>query len=447
MASSVEDLARANLSVETEVTRKVFNRLIWFLFVAMLAMTLDRGNIAFAALSMNKALGLSATAFGLATTFYSLGFVAAEIPSNMALSRFGARLWIARIMITWGLASTATMLVTGTISLYALRVLLGLAEGGFFPGVILYISYWFPERQRARATGLVLLAQPISMVLGAPISGRILDMGGTLGLAGWRWLFLLEGIPSIVLGVFAFLWLTDGPAKAGWLTQDERTVLERTIQGQELPRPDRSSATLWRELRSRTLLLLCLGYIGIPMSLGTFALWSPQIVRAALSARSSFSYVGWVTAIPALCACIFMVYWTARSDRHRERTWHLIAAVLLTAAGWLVLITSRGAVAQIAGLCLAAMGAFASQSLYYPFATALLSPRARPIGLAAVSASAVLGASVSPIIVGVLKDVTGSFAGGLLISTGMLLVTAVLAFAVTKISVNPPSAATPIPST
>jgi len=446
MASSTEESAGGNLSREAQVTRKVFNRLIWFLFVAMLAMTLDRGNIAFAALSMNKALGLSATAFGLATTFYSLGFVAAEIPSNMALSRFGARLWIARIMITWGLASTATMLVTGATSLYALRVLLGLAEGGFFPGVILYISYWFPERHRARATGLVLLAQPISMVLGAPLSGRILDMGGTLGLEGWRWLFLIEGIPSIILGVFAFLWLTDRPAKAGWLTQDERTVLERSIQSQELPRPDRSSATLWRELRSRTLLLLCLGYIGIPMSLGTFALWSPQIVRAALSAGSSFSYVGWVTAIPALCACVFMVYWTARSDRHRERTGHLIAAVLLTAAGWLVLVASRGAAAQVGGLCLAAMGAFASQSLYYPFATGLLSPRARPIGLAAVSASAVLGASISPIIVGVLKDVTGSFAGGILVSTGMLLVTSALAFAVTKITVNSSSVPTSVPS-
>lgn len=408
---------------EARVVGRVYRRLMWFLFVISIAMSLDRTNIGFAALQMNKALGLDAAAFGFTITIYSIGYILSEVPSNVMFARFGARLWLPRIMITWGLASIAMMFAVGPRSLFSLRFILGLAEGGFLPGVILYLSFWFPEYKRARAMSLFLMAQPVTFALNPLVSGPLLDMNGVLGLGGWRWLFLLEGLPSVLLGIFAYFYLTDYPSQARWLNDTEKATLQAVIAREETARVPAGWSVL-REFRSPTVLLLALSYFGLPISLASYVAWSPQIVRALLPTGSHFSYVGLVNAIPALCSVLFMPYWSARSDKRNERIWHTILPLVGAALGWLLIIYGKAPV-QIVGLSLAITGTFAAQGIFFTLATALLSPLARPVGIALISATGLIGAGLSPLITGFFKDVTGSFAIGLLFVVAMLLIACV----------------------
>jgi len=254
--------ADAFIAQDTEHSRvmaKVFRRLIGFLFVAYFFSYLDRINIGFAALSMNKDLALTATMFGLANTLFYLTYMLFEVPSNLLLERFGARIWIARIMVTWGLASTATMFATGPYSLYLLRALVGLAEAGFVPGVILYLSYWFPAAHRARAMALLMMAMPATFMVGSPVSGLILQLHGAFGIAGWRWLFLLEGLPSIILGIVTYFYLTDRPKDAKWLTPAERNIVQQALDSETRTAPAARTGSMWQELLGARVLLLSLG--------------------------------------------------------------------------------------------------------------------------------------------------------------------------------------------
>ncbi|HXJ00495.1 MAG TPA: MFS transporter, partial [Micropepsaceae bacterium] len=219
---------------DDSVVRKVFRRLIWFLFVLYVISFLDRINVAFAGLSMNRDLGLTSAMFGLSISIYYVGYLLCEIPSNLMLARYGARTWIARIMVTWGIASAATMFVAGPYSLFAIRLLVGIAEAGFLPGILLYMTFWFPRAYRARAMSLFIMATPITLAFGSAISGLILQMDNFLGLAGWRWLFLLEGLPAIILGAIAFFYLPDGPANAEWLTEHEKSTLQARLERERI---------------------------------------------------------------------------------------------------------------------------------------------------------------------------------------------------------------------
>ena len=406
-------------SEEARVVGKVRNRLIWFLFVIAVAMFLDRINVAFAALTMNRDLGLSAAAYGLNVTFFSIGYILSEIPSNMLLARYGAKIWFPRIMITWGLASIATMFAVDAWSLYGIRFLVGLAEGGFLPGVFLYLSYWFPENRRARMTSTILMAQPITLVLAATVSGFILDMDGVAGLAGWRWLFLLEGLPSIVLGVVAFFVLTSKPRDAQWLSQSEQETLQEAIDRQDVARSTVHAGSFTQMVRNPAVLLMGLAYFGMPISLSAFVNWSPQIVRAVLASHS-FSFVGIVAAIPPLCTVLFMPFWSCSSDRRMERTWHVVIPLLMAIAGWALVITASEPIIQLAGLSLSCTGSFAAQGIFFPFVTARLPRTMRPVGLAVISVIGIIGAAISPLIIGLLKDLTGNFAAGLLFVIGAL---------------------------
>jgi MFS transporter, ACS family, 4-hydroxyphenylacetate permease len=294
---------------EEKVVHRVFVRLIWFLFLLSIAMSIDRTNIGFAALQMNKALGLTAVQFGLTFTIYSIGYILSEIPSNMILARVGARLWLPRIAITWGLASTAAMFAIGPISLNVTRFILGLAEGGFLPGVLLYLSLWLPEYHRARAMSLFLLAQAVSFAINPLISGPLLQMDGVLGLQGWQWLFLLEGIPSVLLGVFGYFYLTDLPRNAKFLSAPEKFALHNAMVRQEPLRHDGGEQPA-REYRSWLMFCLALTYFGMPVSLATYAAWSPQIVRALVPPGSSFFMVGLVNAIAPTFAILVMPWWS-----------------------------------------------------------------------------------------------------------------------------------------
>ena len=406
---------------EARAVRRVFVRLSVFLFALSIAMSLDRTNIGFAGLQMRKSLGLNAMQFGFTITIFSVGYILAEIPSNIMMARVGARWWLPRITITWGLASAAMMFATGANSLYALRFILGLAEGGFLPGVVLYLSLWLPEYHRARAMSLFMLAQPVSFVLNPLVSGPLLQMDGVLDLAGWQWLFLLEGIPSVLMGIYGFYFLTDLPRNAGWLSAAEKSALGAAMVRQEPVRADGGQSPR-REYGSWLMLFLALTYFGLPVSLATYATWSPQIVRELVPAGSSFVTVGLVNAIAPAFAVLVMPWWSARSDRRQERVWHCIVPLALAAVGWMVLALSGNAVVKLAGLTLAICCAFAAQGIFFTLVAGRLSARARPVGIAMISATGLVGAAASPPLTGFFRDLTGSFSIGLMIAAGMLMV-------------------------
>ncbi len=408
------------------VVRRVSRRLIPFLFLLYVFAYLDRINIGFAALSMNRELGLTATMFGIANTIFYVGYMFFEIPSNLMLARYGARIWIPRIMITWGIASTATMFASSPASLYVIRFLVGVAEAGFLPGVLLYLTYWFPPSHRARANAVFMIAMPVTIAFGASISGLILQWGdGFLGLSGWRWLFLVEGLPSVLLGVAAALFLTSRPADAKWLTEPEKAVLQASLAG-----PERSAgrASAWRELLGRDVILLSLAYFGLTMTLNTNATWTPTIAREALEGRS-LSFVGIVVAIPALLTALVMPLWSARSDRRKERTMHTVLPMVLAALGWVLVAASPEPWLRFAGLVGVSLGAFAAMAVFWTVPPAILSAAARPAGIAFISSCGIFASATSPLLVGRLRDLTGSFTASIFFVAAVLVSAAVLVLA------------------
>jgi MFS transporter, ACS family, 4-hydroxyphenylacetate permease len=415
--------------------RKITWRVIPFLFVLYIVNYLDRINTGFAALSMNKDLGLTATAFGFANTIFYVGYVACEIPSNLLMARYGARAWLSRIMITWGIASAATMLVFDTRSLYAIRFLVGIAEAGFVPGVLLYLTYWFPESHRARANGWLMMAQPFAMALGATVSGFILDRAdGVLGINGWRWMFFLEGLPAVILGIAAYFYLTNRPEQSTWLDKDEREAVQALMQSGCVQTGRRGS--LVGQVLEPKVLLLALSYFALVNTLNALSTWSPTIVRDVMQAYS-LTQVGLVAAIAPVCTLVAMPLSVWSSDRTGERLWHLSAALMLAAFGWIVVIYSIEPVSRLLGLCAATSSAFCAMALFWTFPQRLISPEARPAGIGLISAIGLLGSAVSPAVIGVLKDLTGSFTAGLFYVTCLLVVSMFLVWIVVLMSREP----------
>ena len=425
--SITTDVDRVGL--QAQAIRKVGRRLIPFLFLLYVFNYLDRINVGFAALSMNKDLALSATAFGLANSVFYVGYVACEIPSNLLLARYGARVWLTRIMVSWGLAASATMLVRGDTSLYAIRFLTGVLEAGFVPGVLLYMTFWFPDSHRARANGLLMMAQPAAMAMGAGVSGLILQhMNGTLGLQGWRWMFLIEGLPAVVLGLVAYVYLCDGPRQAQWLSPAEQATLAARL-AEDRPLVETAHPSVWAQVFERRIVLLALAYFCLVNTLNATATWIPTIVREVMAAYS-LSSVGLVAAIPPVCTLILMPVWMRSSDRRRERCWHLIAALGLAAAGWLLVILAPQPVLRLVGLMCTTSGAFSAMAVFWTIPQAMLPPLARPAGIGLISAVGILGSAVSPAVIGVLRDWTGSFNAGLYYVTALLVVSMALTWTV-----------------
>ncbi|KVE99155.1 MFS transporter [Burkholderia vietnamiensis] len=424
-------ISAAGQDSQQQVLKKVSRRLLGFLFILFCFSYLDRINISFAALSMNRELGLTATAFGLANTAFYVGYVIFEVPSNLMLERFGARRWLARIMVTWGIASTLTLFAVGPNSLYLLRCLVGIAEAGFLPGVLLYMTYWFPRSYRARANSMLMIAMPITSAVGSIASGFILQMHGWLGLAGWQWLFLLEGTPTILLGFLTWKWLDDSPAHVTWLSAREKDTLTMMLAEQPTPVQPLGWREAWREMPTGTVIALSATYFCLVLSLNASATWTPQIIKA-IHPSSTMIMIGMLSAIPAALTVVTMLLWSRRSDRRGERRFHTIGPMLLAAIGCLLTGYTADPLLRMIGVIATAAGAFTAMSVFWTSPAAVLDVRTRALGIAVISSSGILGSAVSPLIFGVLRDITKTFASGLAFTAAMLVVGA-LTFMRTRI--------------
>ncbi len=409
--------------LETRVLRKVTARIVPFIMLLYFVAFIDRVNIGFAALTMNRDFGFSPAVFGFGAGIFFWGYFLFEVPSNIALHRIGARIWIARIMITWGLISAGMALVQGPLSFYVLRFLLGAAEAGFFPGIILYLSYWFPARQRAAVTALFMAAAPLSTAIGSPLSGALIEMEGLLGLKGWQWLFLVEALPAIVLGFVVLAVMTDRPELARWLADDERRWLVETMNAENADKAATASHSIRRGLTEPRVLALSFVYFGTSAGLYTLGVWAPQIIRQfALSALE----VGFLNAIPPTVAVIAMVVWARHSDRTYERTWHVILACLLSALGLALAATATGLVGVVTALALVNIGISSSKPPLWSMPTMFLSGPAAAAGIATINSIGNLGGFIGPAMIGWIKDKTGGFVGGLYFVGGLLLISAAL---------------------
>jgi ACS family 4-hydroxyphenylacetate permease-like MFS transporter len=443
MAVTIRSAMTADAAPNDVVFRKVFRRLIWFLFTLLVISFIDRINVAFAALTMNKALGLTATAFAMSITVFYVAYALFEVPSNLILAKVGARLWIARIMITWGLASAATMFAVNAWSLFGLRALVGAAEAGFLPGILLYLTYWFPRSCRARANALFIMGIPATIAIASTISGFILQMDGFLGLAGWQWLFLLEGLPAVVFGIICVFYLDDSPAVAKWLSDDEKQeIAARLEQDRALEEAQHNGRTVLGQLGSRNVMLLCAAYFGLVTSLNANSTWVPQIVHG-LVGSASYAVIGLLTALPAILTVAVMPSWGASSDRRNERVWHLRIALLLAATGWLLVIGAGLPIVRYFGLTLTSAGSFCALLVFWTIPVAILSPAARPAGIAFINTIGIGGGSaLSPLVIGYFKDLTGSFTSGLIYVIVMLIMS-IICITLVAMQTRP---VTPVPS-
>jgi ACS family tartrate transporter-like MFS transporter len=423
--------------LEKRVLRKITLRIVPFVMLLYFVAFIDRVNIGFAALTMNKDLGFSPTVFGFGAGIFFLGYFLCEVPSNLVLEKVGARIWIARVMITWGLISGAMAFVQGATSFYALRFLLGAAEAGFFPGIILYLSYWFPARQRAAVTAIFMAAAPLSTVLGSPVSGALLEMHGIFGLSGWQWMFIVEGVPAVLLGVAVLFYMTDRPEKATWLSDDERNWLVRTMNAEAAQKAGTASHSVWRGLADLRVIALSLVYFGTSAGLYTLGIWAPQIIKEfGLAALQ----IGFLNALPGVVAVIAMVWWARHSDRTGERTWHVVGACLLATLG-LVLAGFAGTVLGVLlSLTLVNVGISSAKPPLWSMPTMFLSGSAAAAGIATINSIGNLGGFVGPAMIGWIKDLTGSFQGGLLFVAALLVLSAVLTLVLARS--QPTSAAT-----
>jgi len=410
-------------SLEDRTIARASARLVPFLILCFFVAYLDRVNVGFAALTMNRDLGLSAAAYGFGAGVFFLTYSLFEVPSNLLLERMGARRWIARIMLTWGILSGATAFIQGETSFYAVRMLLGIAEAGFFPGIIFYLTLWFPAVYRARIIGAFLAAVPLATVIGAPVSGLLLGFDGVMGLRGWQWLFLLEAVPALILSVVVFFYLTDRPADATWLAPEERAWLVSRLRQEQQKRESVRTYNVVQALCNPKVLALSLVYFGAVANNYGLSFFLPQIVKAF---GGSNAQAGLVTAIPYVAGAIGAVWWGRHSDATRERRFHLVAALLLGSIGIAVSTAIDDPVLKIAVLCAAGFGIFGSLPVFWTLPTAFLGGAAAAGGIALINSIGNLAGFVAPFVVGSIKDATGGFTGGLLCVSAASLVAAMI---------------------
>jgi MFS family permease len=393
--------------LERETIRRVAWRLLPVLMLGYFCAYLDRVNVGMAAPTMNHQLGFSNAVFGFGAGLFFFGYFLAEIPSNLLLNKFGARRWIARILITWGIISGLTAFVWNDWSFYAIRIFLGLAEAGFFPGVLLYMTWWFPSAYRSRMIALFYSSSVISLFIGLPISGLLLQLDGALGLRGWQWLFILEAAPPVIMAVVTWQLLTDRPAQAAWLRPEQRSWLNERLASERAQREAIRKFSLGQAFSSPTIWLLSLAGCCNAAAVYGMGIFLPLIVKGL---GVSTNMIGVVSALPYLCAFVPMIYWGWHSDRTGERIWHAVAAYALTSTGLAggIFIGVGHPVVTMILLCFAAMGTFGVLPVFWSLPTALLTGTAAAGGIAMINSVANLGGWFGPSVFGLVKDATGS---------------------------------------
>jgi D-galactonate transporter len=422
-ATTAVDAARFTPEQE-RVLAKVLWRIVPFLLLCYIIAYLDRVNVGVAALTMNHDLGLSPSAFGWSAGLFFFGYFLAEVPSNLALQAVGARRWIARILITWGLLSAGTAFVVGPVSFGVMRFLLGLGEAGFTPGVFLYFTYWFPARARGRATAAFLLGIPIANIIGNPVSSSLLALEGSLGLHGWQWLLILEGIPATILGFVCLFTLTDKPEQAKWLSPEERSWLTGELAA-ERQQIEANHASKLKDAFTNWRVMVCaaVNFCAIVGSVG-LGLWMPQILKG-------FGFgvvaVGFLAAIPYVCGGVAMMLWARLSDAGTERSWYVASGLLVGALSLVVAGYATGsALICIIALCGAVVGIMCYQSTFWPIPSSFLTGSAAAGGLALIVSIGNLGGFVGPALIGAVREATGSFAWALISVAGFLILGAIL---------------------
>ncbi len=398
------------MSLESRTIRRVTMRLVPFLVLCYFVAYLDRVNVSFAALTMSKDLGLSQTAFGFGAGIFFIAYFIFEVPSNLFLERFGARKWIARIMLSWGILSGCMAFIGGQYSFYTVRVLLGFAEAGFFPGIIFFLTLWFPAAERARIIGLFMAAIPLSSVIGAPVSGVLLGLEGWMGLHGWQWLYILEAAPAIVLSGVVYFYLTDKPADATWLATDERTWLVDRLAQERRQRENQRQYSVMQAVLNPRVLAVSLVYFGAVACNYGLSFFLPTIVKGF---GLSNLQTGFVTAIPYVVGTVGMVWWGRRSDERKERKGHAAVALFIAAAGIGVSTMLPDPTAKMIALSIAGFGIFSCLPVIWTLPTAYLSGAAAAGGIAVVNSVGNLSGFFGPFAMGYIKDATGSYNGGL----------------------------------
>jgi len=426
-------VAALDREVGRRVIRKVSRRLLPFMGLLYFVNYLDRTNIGFAKLTMSKDLALTETMFGLASGLFFIGYLLVEVPSNMALHRFGARRWIGRIMVTWGLVASCMAFVPTSGWLYSLRILLGVAEAGFFPGMLLYLTLWFPRKERVRFTALFLLAIPISSALGSPLSAAVIQYGdGLFGLPGWRVMFLIEGLPAVILGVMTWFYLTDRPTQAGWLSSDERSWLIRTMDAENGATAGRFHWPLRRVLTDLRVWGLGMVYFGVVYGLYALTFFLPTIVAGfAQTFHTQYSLLetGLIVAVPFATASVAMVLWSGHSDRTGERVWHVAAPILLGAVSTPVALYLHSPFAVMAAVTLTAIGIFCALPVFWYLPTTFLSGMGAAAGIALVNSLGNSAGFLAPYVTGWLSDATGTNKAGLWVVGLAMLFAAILVLA------------------
>jgi ACS family tartrate transporter-like MFS transporter len=407
------------------VRRQVTLRLIPLLILIYVLAHLDRVNVSFAALTMNEDLGFSDAVYGLGAGLFFFGYFLFEVPANKLLERTGARRLIGSIMLIWGTVSAAMATVSTPLAFYVMRFVLGVAESGLYPGIILYLTYWFRDRDRATAIGQFALALAVAGLLGGPLSGAIMDgMGGVIGLASWQWLFIVEGVPTVVLGLVVLFILPDRPTQAHWLTPAQRTWLEDTLQAERSAAPVVVHGLL-RQMLHPTVLLLALAYFLFLGAFSSIIFWTPKLVHA-IDTGLSATDVGWLVGLPYLLFGLALVGWGRRSDRRGERHWHVTGGALLAAVGYVMMAYADSVPTVFAGMLVALTGAGAAFSCFWGLVTGAVAPNMAAVTIAVVNSAGALGSFATVAVLGKLLEATHSYRPGILLLTVAAVLAAVV---------------------
>ena len=429
-ASAQQQVAAPTQSAQGDEQRIIgmlTRRLIPFLALIYVVAYVDRSVVGFAKLHMNAAIGLSDAAYGLGAGLFFIGYFLCEVPSNLALERFGARVWFARILFTWGVITMATSLAEGPRSFYALRFLLGAAEAGLYPGILYFLTKWFPMRHRARIIGLLVLAQPLAGILTGPIAGAVLSTHGAFGLSNWQMLFVLSGLPAVLLCLPTLRFLPESPAHASWLAQADRVWIERELAADQASYALKPHHNPLAALKDKRVLLLALLFLPFPLSIYGLSLWLPTIIKAF---GVSDSTTGLLSAVPYLFAVVGLYVVPRHSDRHRERYWHIVvvsglAAVTMAASAW-----AQSPLLQFLFICLTAFSLYSIQAVVWALPGEFLTGASAAVGIATINSLANLGGYVGPYGIGLIKDATGSLAAGLYFLAATLVFAVAITFVV-----------------